>query len=195
MHLSEEQFLAVRDGEAPAADVAHASACPDCAAEVARLAKLRDSLAALPVERPQRDLWPATHSRVVAERSRRRLARAGWLVAAMAAMVTLVVGVQGGLEAWREAKTAREVKTLIGQSQRLERALRSVDGGGRVVSGRAAGTIVDLEDHIASIDAQLGRKGAESLTSPELVTLWQERVRLLDALVNVEATRVAYVGL
>jgi len=116
-------------------------------------------------------------------------------VAAMAAMVTVVVGVRGSLEAWREAKTAHEVRILIGQSQRLERALRSIDAPNRVVSGRAADTIVDLEDHIASIDAQLTSKGSEGASSPDLVNLWQERVRLLDALVNVEATRVAYAGL
>lgn len=195
MHLSQEQLLAIRDGEALAADAAHAATCSVCAAEVARLGELRGALAALPVEKPERDLWPATRARVVTERSHRRLARAGWMAATMAAMLTLVVGVRGSLEAWHEAKTAREMKTLISQSQRLEQALRSVDGGGRVVSGRAAGTIVDIEDHIASIDAQLARKGADGPTSPELVSLWQERVRLLDALVNVEATRVAYVGL
>jgi len=195
MHLSDEQLLAVRDGEASPADAAHAAACDACAAKLARMRALRTALAELPAEAPEHDLWPATSARLAAERDRRRLARAGWIAAAMAAMVTLVVGVRGSLEAWREARTAHEVRTLIGQSQRLERALQALDAPGRVVSGRAAGTIVELEDHIASIDAQLAHRGSDNAPSPQLVNLWQERVRLLDALVNVESTRVAYVGL
>ncbi len=195
MHLSLEQLLAVRDGEAAPGDIAHVATCAACAAEVARLRSLRAALAELPAEGPERDLWPATRARLAAQRGSRRLARAGWMAAAMAAMVTVVVGVRGGWEAWREARTAHEVRTLIGQSQRLERALQALDAPGRVVSGRAAGTIVELEDHIASIDAQLAHRGGESAPTPDLVSLWQERVRLLDVLVNVESTRVAYVGL
>jgi len=195
MHLSQEQLLAVRDGDAAAADLAHVAACSACAAEVARLEAVRGALAALPMEGPTHDLWPAIRARIVAESSRRHLARAGWIAAAAAAVVTVVVGVRGGLEAWHEARTAHEMKALIGQSQRLERALRSLDPSGHVVSGRTAGTIVELQDHIASIDAELANKGGQGAASPELVNLWQERVRLLDALINVEATRVAYVGL
>ena len=195
MHLSLEQLLAIRDGEAPASDLTHVAACSECAAEADRLRTVQASLKGLPVERPSHDLWPALQARADAERASRRIARVGWAVAAAAALVTLVVGIRGGIEAWREATAAREVKTLIAQSQRLESALHSYAEGGRVESGRTANTIVEIEDRIASIDAQLARKRPDSTASPELAGLWQERVRLLDALVNVRATRVAYVGL
>ena len=64
-----------------------------------------------------------------------------------------------------------------------------------MVNGRTAGTIVQIQDRIALIDAQLGRTGPDRAASLDELELWQERVRLLDALVNVQATRTAYVGL
>ncbi|HUK12852.1 MAG TPA: hypothetical protein VLW17_06080 [Thermoanaerobaculaceae bacterium] len=195
MHLSLEQLLAVRDGEATAEETAHAAACPACAEEVERLRALRAELAALPAASPSRDVWPAVSAGIAADRTWRRIARLGWAAAALAAGVTLVVGVRGGVEAWHEARAAREMRTLIAESQRLERALHTAADGGRVESGRTANTIVEIEDRIATIDAQLTRRQAESQASPELIDLWHERVRLLDALVNVRATHVAYVGL
>ena len=102
---------------------------------------------------------------------------------------------RGGLEAWHEAKLARETGSLLAASQQLEQQLRTLQGRRRVVSGRTAGTIVQLEDRIALIDAQLTRVGCERFRPRTSLTLWQERVRLLDALVSVQTTRTTYVGL
>ena len=52
MHLSVEDLLAVRDGEATADAVAHADSCPQCSAEIERLRAVQGRLAALPEERP-----------------------------------------------------------------------------------------------------------------------------------------------
>ena len=195
MHLSIEELLSVRDGEANAEAAAHASSCPECAAEVERLRALRDELAALPDDAPDRDLWPTVRAAAAARRQLRRWVRTGWALAAAALLFTAVMGVRGGIEAWRENQLARRTRALVAESQKLEHTLRSLEGDSRVVSGRTAGTIAQLQDRIALIDVQLGRTGPERAASQDELKLWQERVQLLDALVNVQATRTAYVGL
>jgi hypothetical protein len=195
MHLNIEQLLALRDGEGAAADAEHLATCPDCTAELERLRAVAAALSSLPAQAPERDLWPAVRARMGGERGRRRLVRAGLAAAAAAALLTIVVGVRGGIEAWHEAKTAREVRSLVAESQRLERALRTYRDDDRVVNGRTANTILDIEDRIAAVDARLGRERGDQSASRETMKLWLERVRLLDALVNLHATHVAYVGL
>jgi hypothetical protein len=195
MHVSLEELLALRDGAAEAAVAAHLAVCPECAAELERLREIVESLRALPALEPERDLWPSLAAAAAAERGRRRLARAGWMAAGLAAAVSLLVGVRGAIEAVGEMRAGRELRGLVAESQRLEKALRSDDSDGHVVSARLAGTIVNLEDRIAVIDARLGPGGKEKPDSREALELWQERVRLLDALVAVQSTREAYVGL
>ena len=195
MHVSPEALLELRDGAAAAAVSDHVAACPECAAELERLRRLRDDLRALPAIAPERDHWPAIAAAAEAERGRRRLARAGWAAASVAAVVSLVAGVRGTVEAVQEMKVAREVKSLVAESQRLEQALRSPDVGGRVVDDRVGGTIVNLEDRIAYTDAKRAPETKTTLASQEALQLWHERVRLLDALVAVQSTRETYVGL
>jgi len=195
MHLTVEELLAVRDGEATAAALAHADSCPQCGAEIQRLRDVKARLAALPDERPANDLWPGLHAELAARTQRRRWALAGWAAACVAAAFTLVIAVRGGMEAWHEAQVARETKVLVAASQQLEQRLRTQDGPGRVVNGRTADTIVQLEDRIAVVDAQLSRVGPERAHSQDVLELWQERVRLLDTLVSFQTTRTAYVGL
>jgi len=195
MHLSLDDLLAVRDGHAAPDAAAHAASCPECGAQLARLSAVRAQLAALPEERPARDLWPAIVAGAAARRLRRRMAWAGWAAAGLAAAFTLAIGVRGAVEAVAEAKLARETQQLVSESHRLERALRSSEGRGRVMSGRTAGAVAQLEDRIAFIDARLSRSEGGRVPSVEVVGLWQERVRLLDALVNVESSGTTYVGL
>ena len=173
----------------------HVAACAECAAELERLQRLRDDLRALPPIAPERDHWPAIAAAAAAEHGRRRLARAGWMAAGLAAAVSLVAGVRGTIEAVQEMRVTREVRSLVAESQRLEEALRSSDSSGRVVDGRTVGTIVNLEDRIAVIDSRLAPEGKETLATQDALKLWHERVRLLDALVAVQSTREAYVGL
>ena len=195
MHLSLEDLIAVRDGEASTDTVRHSASCPECAAEVDRLRSLREALAALPDESPPRDLWPAVKARAAAERQHRTWIHVGWVAAGLAATFTVAIGVRGAIEAYAEAKLARQARVLVAESQRLEHALHASERRGRVMSGRTAGTVVQLEDRIAYIDARLSRAEGERFPSQEIVGLWQERVRLLDALVSVEATGTTYVGL
>ena len=194
MHLSLEELLAVRDGEAEPATVEHVAACASCAAELTALGELKTCLATLPVERPPRDLWPAVSAGARSERRGRRLRLGGWVAAGLAAALTLAVGLQGGVEAWREARLARETRTLVAESQKLEQAIVEYGRGGRVVNGRTASLIADLEDRIALIDARIGQLNRDR-PSQAAIDLWQERVGLLDALASVQTTHVAYVGL
>ncbi len=195
MHVTLDALLALRDGAAGADVAEHVAACPACAAELERLNGIRKSLRALPSLAPERDLWPAIHVLSTGEHKHRRLVRAGWVAAGFAAAMSLLVGVRGAIETVQEVRTTREMRSLVAESQRLEKTLRSSGAEGRVVSGRIAGTIVNLEDRIAIIDARLAPKRNETLASQEALGLWQERVRLLDALVAVQSTREAYVGL
>jgi len=195
MHLNLDDLLAVRDGRSDADAAAHVSSCPACAAEVARLSALQDALTALPDERPPRDLWPAIVAGAAARRERLRLLRVGWAVAGLAAMFTIAIGVRGAVEANTEARIARQTRALVSESQRLERALHASEGRSRVMNGRTAGTVAQLEDRIAYIDARLSRTESGRAASAEVVGLWQERVRLLDTLVSVETSGTTYVGL
>jgi hypothetical protein len=97
MHLSLEDLLAVRDGEATTQAARHASSCPECAAQIARLRTVQRGLAALPEERPSHDLWPAVRTAMASRRHHRRWVLAGWTAAGLAATLTLVIGVRGGL--------------------------------------------------------------------------------------------------
>jgi hypothetical protein len=90
---------------------------------------------------------------------------------------------------------ARETRALVAESQRLEKFVRDNSLNGRVVGGQTATTIAELEDQIGFVDAQLSQAQTSRVTSRDTLDLWQERVRLLDALANVQTTRVAYVGL
>jgi hypothetical protein len=194
MHLTLDQLLAWDEQKSDPAESGHVAGCDLCRDELARLAAVRAQLRHLAVEPPAHDAWPTIAEAASTQRRLRRWVSAGWAAAVMAAMMTLVVGVRGGMEAWQEAALARQTRELVTRSQRLEHALRSLQEG-RVVGGRRVGTIVELEDRIASIDARLARAGSVREPSREAVELWRERVDLLDSLVSVQSTRATYVGL
>jgi hypothetical protein len=195
MHLSLEDLLAVRDGEAGADAAQHVSTCPRCAAEIERLRGIRSRLAALPEQRPEVDLWPAVRAALAAHRHHRRWVIGGWVAAGLAAALTLAIGIRGGLDMWHEAKLAHETRQVVAESQRLEKIFRRSELEGRVMSGRTAGAVVQLEDRIGIIDARLARANSQRSPSREVLGLWQERVQLLDALVSLQTTRTAYMGL
>ena len=192
MHPTLEELLAARDGQAEPATAAHVAACAACRDEVERLAAVRDALRALPQLSPRQDLWPAIARSRDEERWQRPLRRVGWAIAALALVITSVAGGRGAVETWREARVARDTRELVAESQRLEGVLTAPGGGGGVVRGRTANTIAELEDRIAVVDDRLAKL---TRPSPEALALWQERVRLLDALNSMRTTRDTYVGL
>ncbi len=188
-----QDLLAIRDGEGSDAARRHLESCAECRAEYERLHQRVAALKALPSFSPPRDRWPLVKAAIMAERRRRRLVSWGSLAAAAAAVFLAVRASAPG--PGTEAAEQVSLEELVSQSQMLEEALRSFDPTSRVLSGRAAGAVADLEDQIALLDAQLAEVQAGGADPSVVRELWAERVRLLDALVRVHATRAAYVGL
>lgn len=201
-HASMEQLLGLRDGEPEAGVADHVARCERCADELDRLHQAAARLRALPVRRPTRDRWPAIKAEALAQRRRRAWWRAGQAVAALAATLALVIGIRAaGVGSITESPAASavpaqevELAVLMERSQELEAALRAIGPEGRVLNGRAANAVVQLEDEIALVDQQLVAVGRAPDRSAEFVNLWQQRVDLLDALVGVHVTRTANVG-
>jgi len=195
-HCTMEELLAVRDGEGSAAARYHVDHCSACHAEVDRLHQVAAALRALPIQRPPRDRWPEVRAAAAGARRRRRWITTGWASLAAAATVAVILGIRGGWPSGGQM-AARPVSldSLVSASQQLEDALRALDPTSRVLSGRVASTIAELEDGIALVDAQLSEAQRGGAGQDELLRLWQQRVQLMDRLVNVHVTRAAYVGL
>lgn len=204
MHPPLDELIALRDGEASAETVAHASACPSCTAEVTRLREMQESLRALPLRSPTRDLWPPAHG--VLRPSRRR----PWLqVAVVAAFFLVAAGV--GLvwqrpappppgappsataeKATPEAAPVAPLAELISQSQLLEQVLEAYRSRSEVMNSRSAGAIADLQDRVALIDLQLAMAEDGVVPESRVAELWQYRVKLLASMVEIHSARGEY---
>ena len=196
LHCTLDDLLEVREGEGTGAARRHLEACDACRAELDRLHQRVAALKALPALRPPRDRWPVVRDMVRAARRRRRRIMASWGSLAAAAALAGLVGVRA-LQVHRDqlAVAPTRLDSLVAQSQRMEAALRAYDPAGRVLSGRAASTVAQLEDGIALVDAQLNEAQSEGARQADLVPLWQQRVQLMGQLMNVHVTRAAYLGL
>ena len=205
MHPDLEQLLAIRDGGEPEGVREHLAACPDCSAELERLRRVAESLRALPPVPPPKDLWPGLRDRLATERSRRwiafgLIAASVLLLASVAAVVLLPRLRQGKPEPARQAQQvaapqASDLQPLISQSQQLEGLLRKASTGTPVLSGKAAGTIANLEDGIAILDFKISLLKDTSDQHDQLKKLWQQRVKMLQALVQVRTSRGEYAQL
>ena len=91
--------------------------------------------------------------------------------------------------------SAADLQALIQQSQQIEEALRAYDPTSRVLNGRAASAVAELEDRIALVDMGLSEAQNRGAARDELMDLWRQRLQLMDELVRVHVTRAAYVGL
>lgn len=194
MHLSLEELLEVRAGRGPREAAQHAATCPSCAEELAGLVAIRAALVQLPAQVPGRDLFPAVLQRWEAERGWRPWRRTAAAVAGLALVVAAAVAAWGGIAAWREARTVRRAQALLLRSAALERELGRYRSG-NVLSGRAARTVMEIEDRLARIDGRLARVRPSRVPTHDTLELWQQRVQLLDALVAVHAARHTYAGL
>lgn len=213
-HLSMEQLLALREpGTEPGdhAARAHLETCPRCRNELERLHQRVARLKALPPLRPHRDRWPSVRAKVEAERRARRLRRAGVAgLVGLAAAASVAFGVvvrqnffprpTGGAVAVAPspaASTTSQLNETMARSRALEQAIGRLDPDTRVLDGQTARAVQELEDRIAAVDRQLE---VNDLIDPEApsaqrLRLWQERVGLLDALVDVHLTNARNVGL
>ena len=193
MHCTMDDLVALRANEASAWARRHVGDCPACRAELDALYQRVAGLKALPSLAPARDRWPAIRdaARVMERGRRRRWGAAG--LAAAAVVAALIVF----RPFWSRQADAAELARVKQESASLEAALQSYDPDDRVMSGRSAALVADLQDHIAVVDGELARLGTpEAQVRPdELVKLWQERVNLMQQLVTVHVTRTSYVGL
>jgi hypothetical protein len=204
MHPTLEQLLAFRDGEEPEGVRDHLASCAQCAAELERLHGVVEGLRALPLESPPKDLWPALRARMRGESKTHRIA-----IGALAAAVLLVVSVSTVVwfshshavgpkpapGAQQQAVQPSDIQPLITESQKLEGALRQASTGTPVMSGKTAGAIANIEDSIAILDFKISLLKDTSDQHDQLKKLWQQRVRLLQALVQVRTSRGEYTQL
>jgi type II secretory pathway component PulM len=197
-HLSMETLLSLREpGTEPGVAAAHEhlNECSLCQAELHRLHQRVARLKALPTLRPSRDRWPETAARFRADRLRRRTRRVGFAGLAVAASVALAVTV---VDRSQPVETnPNQINQAMERSQALESALSEYNPEARVLDGRTARIAQELEDRIALLDRQLEMTelSPKQARDQELLQLWRERVGLLDALVDVHATRASNAGL
>jgi hypothetical protein len=189
-----EELVAFRANEGSAWAREHLAACSVCRAELDALYQRVAQLKALPALSPARDRWPVireqvAHTRV---RARRRWAASGLAAAALIAGVAVL---RPSASAPAYADDLAQAKRL---SASLEAELQRYDPDSRVVSGRAAALAAELEDRIAVVDGRLGQLDAAAAAAdpgPQVVRLWQDRVNLMQQLVDVHVTRATYTGL
>jgi hypothetical protein len=199
-HLSMEALLAVRDGDRSEPGFAeahrHASTCAHCQAELDRLHQRTARLRSLAELAPSADQFPAVRARLDADRRHawQRVAAIGGLAAA-AALAIVLVG--SDLVRPQALDASEQLEAAMSRSQLLEQTLHDYDPNQRVVDGRTIALIIDLEDRIARVDARL-QQVAHLDPSRRLeteVALWQERVGLMSALVDVHLTKATNVDL
>ena len=192
IHCTMDELLAIRDGQGSQGALRHLDECDECCNELELLHQRVAALRALPSLRPPRDRWSVVRDEVLAQRARTRRRFGGWLTAAAAASVALAIGL-GGLVT-PAAQEPDPLAELVSEAQMLERALRTMRPETRVLTGRIASAVAALEDRLELLDVRFERARVQRLSREKVIVLWQERVGLMDALVNVHARPVILIG-
>lgn len=200
-HLTMEQLLALRQpGLEPGVQGwrEHALACELCRAELDRLDQRVARLRALPTLAPSRNRFAEVRARARADRRRRRAVVFSLSGLALAATVALAVVLSPGAATTPAPSLTdqQELEDIIARSQSLEGAIEAYDPDRRVTDGRTAMVAASLEERLARVDRQLQLVdfADQSVRRQEALRLWRERVGLLNALVDVHATRARAVG-
>ena len=192
IHCTMDELLAIRDGEGSQAASRHLDECDDCSHELNLLHQRVAALKTMPTLNPPRDRWSVVRDEVLAGRAKKRRQFVGWLGAAAAASVMLTLGVgQLVVSAAREPDPLAE---LVNEAQSLEQALRVFRPESRVMSGRVATAVAALEDRLFALEVRLGRAQQRRASREQVIRLWEERVGLMGALVEVRRAPVTYVG-
>lgn len=225
MHATIEQLLAIRDGEPVAAAIKqHVNICMLCHERLDELTLAQDELFRLPVREPSRDHWPEILGRVehdsrLAKRRRGIIRYAGLGLAASVLLAVLIFIYQSSGQKFNLPQqslpevayenTASSVPAgennpddiseysldeLITRSAQLEAVLRAMPRRPKVIRASTADLITGLQDGVALIDYQINF-GADNMPASQSRRLWQQRVDLMNSLVNVrfaETQRVAY---
>lgn len=192
IHCTMDELLAIRDGQGSQGALRHLDECDECCNELELLHQRVAALKALPSLRPPRDRWSVVCDEVLAQRARARRRFGGWLTAAAAASVALAIGL-GGLVT-PAAQEPDPLAELVSEAQMLEQALRTMRPETRVLTGLIAGAVAALEDRLELLDVRFEQARVRRLSREKVIVLWQERVGLMDALVNVHARPVILIG-
>jgi hypothetical protein len=198
-HLTMEQLLALREpGKEPGVQGwrDHATACELCRAELDRMDQRVARLRALPTLAPTRNRFAEIRARATADRRRRRLVVASLSGLGLAASVAFAVVLAPHTPPAPTVSEQQELDDIIARSQSLEGAIQAYNPEQRVTDGRTAVVAASLEDRLARIDRQLQMVDYldQKVRQQEALRLWRERVGLLNALVDVHATRARAVG-
>ena len=203
-HLTMEQLLAVREpGLEPGVTGwrDHATACDLCRAELARMDQRVARLRALPALKPSRNRFAEVRSGARAARRRAQwiAVSAGGLsvAAALALAVVLTRGPSRSEDSSaQQVAEQAELDSIIASSRSLEGTIQAYNPEQRVTDGRTAVVAASLEDRLARVDEQLQMVDMidRSMRQEAALRLWRERVGLLNALVDVHATRARVVG-
>lgn len=200
IHLTMEQLLAVRDGERgdPGSAEAHrhVAACVPCRRELDRLHQRTAQLRALPELAPETNQFPAVRQRLAFERRHTLQRRMGLVgLAAAAALVLTVVG--GDLATPPALEASAQLRSAMDRNTFLEQTLHAWGPDERVIDGQTIDVVLDLEDRIAEVDARLEYAAQLRRTDrlPHQLELWQERVSLMTALVDVHLTKTTNLDL
>ena len=192
IHCTMDELLAIRDGEGSQAASRHLDECDECSYELNLLHQRVAALKTMPTLNAPRDRWSVVRDEVLAGRAKKRRQFVGWLGAAAAASVMLTLGVgQLVVSAAREPDPLAE---LVNEAQSLEQALRVFRPESRVMSGRVATAVAALEDRLFALEVRLGRAQQRRASREQVIRLWEERVGLMGALVEVRRAPVTYVG-
>ena len=197
MHPSSDQLLAFRDGEDPPEVAAHVASCPACSAELERLDACRVALRNLPPLQLAGDVWPDIRARL-SEPNPLPVVGIAWAAVLIVLLsISFVVLMRQAPPAEdpvvvRERQEAKgKIEPLKQKSRSLESVLTAYRSRSQVLSGRTAGTIAYLEDGLTIVDLQISLLQTQDAEPDKLLRLWQERVKLLSALVELNATRGA----
>ena len=187
-HCSMDDLLALRANEGSVWARKHLESCEVCRGELEGLYQRVAQLKALPARSPARDRWPAIRASVMEGKARRHRRWAAWSMAAAAVLAGVLV-----FNPFSPPPASADLAQVKAQSAALESQLQAPETEGRVVSGRDAALIAQLEDQIAQIDGQLATEQTEQADAQ--LQLWQQRVNLMNQLVQVRVVRASYVGL
>jgi hypothetical protein len=195
IHCTMEELLSVRDGEGSRAALLHLDDCEECRDELDRLHQRVAALKAMPTLHPPRDRWSNVRDQVLADRARKRRHMAQWISLAAAASLALAVGATRIIPAMT-ASEPEEMVGLVEQADELQGLLKVLEPRTRVVNGRVATAIAEIEDRLSVVDSRLAEVRAlpAELPRDEMSLLLRQRVELLDALVRMHTTNSTYIG-
>jgi hypothetical protein len=174
----------------------HVAGCQRCRTELERLHQRTARLKALATMEPARDQFPAVRARLADDRRHQWQRR--FAIGGLAAAATLAISVVGyDLVRPQQLDASAQLETAMTRSQVLEQTLTAYRPESRVIDTRTAQVVIEIEDRIAAVDARLARVASldRSKRLTEQVSLWQERVGLMSALVDVHFSKATNVDL